>query len=145
MNIERPVANTVSKSSSLYEQTMSTIEQLYSIPGFEFYLFPEGVANLMKNTDGNPMIDPVAVLWGCFRLGAPLCHLMNCFKIKKLDVPDVSGLNSYNNTCKKCIYFFLLACKEELQIPEELLFTITELYRDDTNGFVKVIIFGKLR
>jgi cell division control protein 24 len=140
MNIERPVTNisTNANSKSLYQQTMSTIEQLYSLPGFEFYLFPEGVANLMKNNDGNPMIDPVAVLWGCFRLGAPLCHLINTLILKKLDVPDVTGLTTYNNTCKKCIYFFLLACKEDLKLSEDSLFTITELYRDDTNGFVKV-------
>ena len=140
MDIQRPVANNVQATSvSLYQQTMTTIEQLYSIPSFELYLFPEGIHNLMETTDGNPMIDPVAVLWGCFRLGAPLCHLINQFKpAKPLAVPDVSGLTSYNNTCKKCIYHFLIACKEELNIPESELFSISELYKDDTNGFVKV-------
>ena len=129
---------------SLYQQTMTTIEQLYSIPGFEHYLFPEGLGSLMETTDGRPMIDPVAVLWGCFRLGAPLCFIVNMFdeyRRAPLSVPDVSQLTTYSNVCKKCVYHFLIACKELLGLPEDQLFTISELYRDDTSGFVKVIYY----
>ena len=142
MDIQRPTSNTnpITNIPSLYQQTMSIIQILYSLPDFEFYLFPEGLDSLMEATDGNPVIDPVAVLWGCFRLGAPLCHLMNQMKnLKKpLQVPDVLGLSMYNNTCKKCIYHFLIACKEELGLVDSDLFSISELYKDDTNGFVKV-------
>ena len=146
MDIARPVETNGGAPTlpSLYQQTMTTIEQLYSIPQFEFYLFPEGLESLMETTDGNPMIDPVAVLWGCFRLGAPLCHLANLLpsmRTKLLPIPDVSGITTYNNTCKKCVYHFLIVCKDELKIPDDQLFNISELYKDDTNGFIKVGFF----
>lgn len=46
---------------------------------------------------------------------------------------------SNTNSCKASVYHFILACKKELEFREDQLFTITELYKDDTNGFVKVI------
>jgi cell division control protein 24 len=124
---------------SLYERTMALIAKLYSLPDFEFYLFPDGVDALLQG-DSVPVIDPIAILWHCFRLGAPLCHLLNLLQPKTLlDVPDVSGLTTYTNICKKCIYKFLIEMKNELKIPEEELFSISDLYKDDTNGLVKII------
>lgn len=123
---------------SLYERTMSLIAKLYSLPDFEYYLFPDGIDVLISG-EWAPVIDPIAILWHCFRLGAPLCHLLNQLQPKTLlDVPDVSGLVTYTNTCKKCIYKFLIGVKEELGVQDDALFTISELYKDDTNGLVKV-------
>ncbi|KAJ2997791.1 hypothetical protein HDV02_005160 [Globomyces sp. JEL0801] len=123
--------------SSLFERTMSLIAKLYSLPDFEFYLFPDGVDALLK--EEHPVIDPIGILWRCFRLGAPLCHLLNQLKPQNLlSVPDVSGMVTLN-VCKKCIYFFLIGAKDELKVGDDQLFTISELYKDDTNGLVKVI------
>jgi cell division control protein 24 len=124
---------------SLYERTMTLIGKLYSLPDYEYYLFPDGVDALLSG-DSPPVIDPIAILWHCFRLGAPLCHLLNQLRPRNLiAVPDVSGLTNYTNVCKKCIYHFLIGVKEELGVTEEQLFAISELYKDDTNGLVKVI------
>ena len=124
---------------SLYERTLSLIAKLYNIPDFEYYLFPGGVDTLLQ-ADSTPVIDPISILWGCFRLGAPLCHLLNQLRPKTvLPVPNVSGIVTYNNVCKKCIYDFIVGVKDELGISGSQIFSISEVYKDDTNGLVKVI------
>ncbi|KAJ3314370.1 hypothetical protein HDV04_000332 [Boothiomyces sp. JEL0838] len=125
--------------TSLYERTMTLISKLYSLPDFEYYLFPEGIDALVGNGDSVPMIDPIAIIWRCFRLGAPLCHLLNQLQPKNLlSVPDLSGLVT-QNVCKKCIFRFLIGVKEELHLADDECFTITEIYKDDTNDLVKVL------
>ncbi|KAI8914354.1 hypothetical protein EDD86DRAFT_199148 [Gorgonomyces haynaldii] len=129
--------------TSLYQHAMMVIQKLYSLPDFEFYLFPQGLETMIEHAKqlGQPPIsNPTDVLWNCFRLGAPLCHLFNQLRPKtQLTIPDVSGMESYTNVCKKCIFHFLVACKEERIVPEEEYFTITDLYKDDINGLVKVM------
>ncbi|KAJ3097831.1 hypothetical protein HDU97_004528 [Phlyctochytrium planicorne] len=125
---------------SLFQACMTLIEKLYGFPLFEFYLFPDGTA--MYQTDPPPLIDPVAILWGCFRLGAPLCILYNQLNPRSpLNVNDVSSIRppKYTNICKDNVYHFIVACKRELDISEKDVFSISELYKDDTNGFVKVL------
>jgi cell division control protein 24 len=46
--------------------------------------------------------------------------------------------SSSANKSKACVYHFIVACKEQLQFSEDELFTVTDLYQNDTNGFVKV-------
>jgi len=124
---------------SLYETTLSLITKLYNIPDFEHFLFPGGVNSLLKG-ESTPVIDPISILWGCFRLGAPLCHLLNQLQPKQnLPVPDVSQIVTYNNVCKKCIYDFIVGVKQELGLAAPQVFSISEVYKDDTNGLVKVI------
>ncbi|KAJ3208089.1 hypothetical protein HDU67_007027 [Dinochytrium kinnereticum] len=125
---------------SLFQSCMSLIEKLYGFPLFEFYLFPDGID--MYQTDPPPLIDPVAILWGCFRLGAPLCMLYNQLNPRTpLNVSDVSAIRppKYTNVCKDNVYHFIVACKNDLGLSEKDVFSISELYKDDTNGFVKVM------
>jgi cell division control protein 24 len=63
-----------------------------------------------------------------------------------LNVADVSGVvpGQYGKVCKDNVYHFILACRQELNLPEASDFSISELYKDDTHGFVKVCdIFEK--
>ncbi|KAJ3136900.1 hypothetical protein HDU90_002466 [Geranomyces variabilis] len=135
MEIARPQQTSGPAATvSLYQQTMSLIEKLYSLPGFDFYMFPHGI-------DENTVIAPFEVIWSCFRLGSPFCHLYNQLRPRKrLAVPDVPTLKPpYNNTCKKAVYEFIVACKAELQLSDKELFSISGLYKDDTNEFVKLV------
>jgi cell division control protein 24 len=133
-----PQASSSAAPVSLYQQSVSLIERLYSISGFEPYLFPDGLSGFF---DGTITPDPVSILWNCFRLGAPLCHLLNQSEPSSmLVVPDVSGFSGvYSNLQKKPIYHFIVACKQELLIPDEDIFSISEMYKDDMNGFVKIM------
>ena len=57
-----------------------------------------------------------------------------------LNVADVSGVvpGLYSKICKDNVYHFILACRQELNLPEANDFSLSELYKDDTHGFVKV-------
>lgn len=44
---------------SLYERTMTVMGKLYSLPDFEYYLFPGGLDSLL--TSANPEIDPIGM------------------------------------------------------------------------------------
>jgi len=55
-----------------------------------------------------------------------------------LNINQDPGLNTVNS-CKASVYYFLVACKKQLDFSESDLFTITDLYSNDTNGFVKVV------
>ncbi|TPX72704.1 hypothetical protein SpCBS45565_g00012 [Spizellomyces sp. 'palustris'] len=140
MEIARPPPPSTNRATSvsLYQQTMSLIEKLYALPRFDFYLFPQGLDSFIDNAT---LIDPVAVIWACFRLGSPFCHLYNQLRPRKrLQVPELPTVAPpYNNTCKKAVYEFVVACKAELQLEETELFTISGLYKDDTNEFVKLM------
>ncbi|TPX63017.1 hypothetical protein PhCBS80983_g00047 [Powellomyces hirtus] len=139
MEIARPQQTSGTTAAvSLYQQTMSLIEKLYSLPGFDLYLFPQGLDAYANNSNA---IAPFEIIWSCFRLGSPFCHLYNQLRPRKrLFVPDVPAVTPpYNNTCKKAVYEFIVACKAELQLSDKELFSISGLYKDDTNEFVKLV------
>ncbi|KAJ1557863.1 hypothetical protein HK405_014984, partial [Cladochytrium tenue] len=122
---------------SLYAACLSVFERLYSFPLFEFYLFPEGEDYFLL--PDAPMIDPVGALWSTFRLGAPLCMLYNQMRPRRpLAVADVSALppGVYPPACKDCLYRFAAACEQD-GFAEAADFSPSELYRDETHGFVK--------
>ncbi|KAJ1567169.1 hypothetical protein HK405_006915, partial [Cladochytrium tenue] len=129
------------QQQSLFATCMTLIEKLYSFPLFEFYFFPEGTA--MYTDPAYPvMIEPISMLWGAFRLGAPLCMIYNQLAVTQpLNVADVSEVvpGQYTKVCKENLYHFVVACRNELQIGEALDFTPSELYKEDTHGFVKVL------
>ena len=84
--------------------------------------------------------DPINILWSCFRLGTPICHLYNQLRpAKPLEVPDL-GPNPGVNDCKKPLAKFVMAWKMDLAMPEEDLFSISKIFEDNTNEFVKVSI-----
>ncbi|KAG5513318.1 hypothetical protein PMAC_001381 [Pneumocystis sp. 'macacae'] len=135
-------------SSSIYQICREIHERLLEVPNFEIYLnnarsqndlFPTGITN-----------DPVSLLWQCFRQGASLCALYNALKPEKpLTINPKAHLTSMN-ACKANVYHFLLACRNELGYKDNDLFSISQLYQDDTNGFVKVtktvsLILDKLK
>ncbi|KAJ3195575.1 hypothetical protein HK101_011718, partial [Irineochytrium annulatum] len=125
---------------SIFQQCIDMIETLYGFPLFEFYLFPDGVE--MYQADPPAPIDPIAILWGCFRLGAPLCMLYNQLNPRQpLNVSDVSTIRppKYTNVCKDNVYHFILACQNDLGIDKKQMFSISDVYKDDTNDFVKVM------
>ena len=59
---------------SLYERTLDLMTQLYSIPSFEFYLFPGGVDALLDGTS-NPVIDPIGKFCLAYYHRAPEYYL----------------------------------------------------------------------
>lgn len=81
-------------------------------------------------------VDPVTHLWQFFRLGSSLCALFNALKPKTL-------LNVVVTTdvkrCKRSLYDFVQGCKSELGYPDDELFTISNVFSDNTTDLLKVI------
>ncbi|KTW25719.1 hypothetical protein T552_03331 [Pneumocystis carinii B80] len=123
-------------SSSIYQICREIHGRLLNVPNFEIYLnnaksqndlFPAGIVN-----------DPVSLLWQCFRQGASLCALYNALRPSKPLAVNSDFYLTSMNACKASVYHFLLACRNELGYKDDDLFSISQLYQDDTNGFVKV-------
>ena len=121
-------------SVSLYQTCKNILDRLRDVPQFEAtYLQGSNTPDKAISVQ-----DPVNYLWKCFRLGASLCHLYNAtqpdIELSTRPVATTSNLNA----CKAEVYHFLLACRNHLHFSDENLFTISELYSENTNGFVKV-------
>jgi len=132
MNIELPVAiNVRVNTDSLYQQCLKLIEKIYPLDGFDAYLFPDG--------DYNKISDPVKIIWEMCRLGKPLCELYNLLKPSEPIEIKQNDSMSKSNASKRYVFHFIQACRTNLHIPEDELFNITDVFKNDTNLFVKVI------
>lgn len=70
-------------------------------------------------------------------LGSSLCCIYNALNYaKSLEINDGCTLSDLRE-CKRQVYFFLVAIKEI--IPSRELFSISDLFNDNTNGIVKVL------
>lgn len=151
--------------SSLYQACLTLRDRLWCVPEFgEAFLSqsndspndssaggpsvaanPPGISSAPpspKSGNAKPRLnssDPVTQLWQCFRLGAPLCWLFNKLGPRNpLPInPDANRSNA--NECKKQVAKFIIALNHELTWDSDDIFTISCLYLNDTNGFVKVI------
>ncbi|SCW01420.1 LAFE_0D12178g1_1 [Lachancea fermentati] len=80
--------------------------------------------------------DPVTQLSQLFQQGSPLCIIFNAVKPQhKLPVVSSDDLK----ICKKSIYDFILACKQHFSFTDEELFTISDVFSNSTNNFIKVL------
>ncbi|KAL7266463.1 Guanine nucleotide exchange factor for Cdc42p [Rhizina undulata] len=119
-------------SQGLYQTCLLLRERLRDVPNFEQFLEPP------ENSDPGLPEDPVTQLWRCFRLGSSLCVLFNATQPVELIRDRLSPNLKTLNDCKAATFHFLKGIKTELQIDGEDAFMISNLYSDDTNGFVKV-------
>lgn len=87
-------------------------------------------------------IDPVTHLWQFFRLGSSLCALFNTLQPRSpLNVVVTSDVK----TCKRSVYDFVQGCKSELEYTDDELFTISNVFSDNTTDLLKVSHFSDLQ
>lgn len=135
--IESPVATDsitnkqATQEASIYHTCRSVLNALSYVEGFEVFLENDSIKVAENNSIAN---DPLTKLWNICRSGTSLCFLFNALKP---DLP-ITVNPSATNKSKVYIYHFIIACRDQLHFPEDTLFTVTELYQNDTNGFVKV-------
>lgn len=72
----------------------------------------------------------IARLWQIYRQGTATCRLFNLLK------PE-TPIDIKNDNKKVLVYKFLLACRQYLNMRDDELFTVSELYQDDVNGLAK--------
>lgn len=83
--------------------------------------------------------DPLSKLWSICRQGLPLCILFNALCPEDpIQIERDPNLNE-NKVGKAYVYHFIVSCLHKLCFPADDVFTIKDVYLDDTNGFVKVV------
>jgi cell division control protein 24 len=85
--------------------------------------------------------DPVAQVILCLRMGSSWSFLFNALgqgDPVKVD-PECLSLNI--RVCQKSTAFFLMACKKYWDWGDKELFTVSQLYNQNTNDTVKVSFF----
>jgi cell division control protein 24 len=119
----------VRDGESLYHICIKLRRRLSGVPGFRPYL------DEMEEREGDGS-DPVSSLWQCFRSGLPLLTIYNASDPEEGDLtvdtsrPDRVG--------KEAAFLFIKSCMQKMKIPAADTFTLTDLYSDNTTGFVKV-------
>lgn len=120
--------------------------------GFSIYLdnsassYPSVIVPLTNNiftfTAGvlpaNLSLDPATQLWKLFQQGAPLCLIFNAIKPEHaIPIQDGDDLRM----CKKAVYDFVVAVKTHLKIEDDSMFTISNVFSDNTHDLLKIINF----
>ena len=119
--------------SSLYQICVNLKKRLTSVPGFR-----EHIAEMNEEeAEDDKFIDPVTAMWNCLRRGFPLITLYNASRPKKPLHVD-SARYGESKIGKAATFQFLRACLDDLKFPSNEVFLITDLYGEDTTGFVKV-------
>lgn len=119
----------VREGKSLYQVCIELRRRLAGVPGFEPYL------DFMRQQELDGQ-DPVSSLWQCFRTGVPLLVIYNASQPEsgplrvKTTVPEKQA--------KEATFLFIKACMQQMNIPPAETFSVTELYNDNTTGFLKV-------
>lgn len=145
------VNKVASASSSLYQNCRTVLERLYRVPGFADQFIDSdnnnnngpgeqlnGGAGEGDDLHGGLSNDPVSRSLHTLRLGSSLCYLFNALGLPhQLEVNPAATMSNLK-ACQRGTAHFVMACKRDLQWPDQELFAIHELYGQDTNGVVKV-------
>ena len=124
----------VRDGESLYQICLKLRRRLSEVPGFRPYL------DEMDHQDEDGLTDPVSSLWRCFRSGLPLLTIYNASQPEEGDLEiDLNKPGKGDKIGKEAAFLFIRACMERMEIPAQDTFTVTELFSDNTTGFVKVI------
>ena len=119
-------------NNSLYRGSLALKRRLAEVPGFDRYLIEMDL--LERESDDET--DPVTSMWNLLRRGIPLMAIYNALQPR---VPlQISSMVNEAKVGKVATFKFLEACLEELKFPASECFLITDLYGEDTTGFVKV-------
>lgn len=121
----------VREGESLYRQCINLRRRLSGVPGFRPYI------EEMEERE-NEGADPVSSLWQCFRSGLPLLAIYNASNPEEGDLTIPSDMPE-KKLGKTAAFLFIKSCLTQMEIPSADTFTVTELYSDNTTGFLKVI------
>lgn len=144
-------ANTIANKpavagSGLYGSCVVLRDRLWCVPGFGAKYLSESsrIGSAAASSSAVVLNDPVTQLLEVFRLGTPLCELYN---LLGLGNPLPTGLGdavNSANACKKFVAKFIMALQHELHFDPDEMFTVMQVYRENTNDWVQVSL-GALR
>ncbi|CAO1634508.1 unnamed protein product [Sympodiomycopsis kandeliae] len=139
-------ANTIANKpavagSGLYGSCVVLRDRLWCVPGFGDKYLSEATSTSAAGSSSSAAIfhDPVSQLLEVFRLGTPLCELYNLLSPAKPLPTDLGETGSSANTCKKFVAKFIMALQHELRLDPDEIFTVMQVYRENTNDWVQVV------
>lgn len=125
------------KDTSLFQRCVNLRSRLLLIPGFERWIVEE-------DAEAGADDDPVSLLWRMFRKGYPLMDVYNALNPNVRLFIDESKITE-KNRAKSAAFKFIRACVEELKFPADECPILSDLFGDDTTGFVKVDLLRHLQ
>lgn len=81
-------------------------------------------------------VDPATQMWKLFQQGSPLCLVFNHVSDEN-HIPIISS--SDLRVCKKAVYDFLIAVKMHLHFDDDIMFTISNVFLDNTHDLLRII------
>ncbi|ORX73258.1 hypothetical protein DL89DRAFT_220494 [Linderina pennispora] len=133
------ILNRTAPATSIFQNSLNLLDKLACIPGFESYLSSLLDDSSRDAPGGSQYLDPIQLLWDTFRQGTSLCVLYNALGPAEPLRTTLDDVPNTLNQRKDRVYRFVKACKENQIVRDEDLFTISDLFKDDTNSFVKVL------
>ncbi len=121
----------VRDGESLYQICLKLRRRLSEVPGFGPYL------DSMEEREADGATDPVLSLWLCFRSGLPLLTIYNASQPEEGNL-EVDMSRDKKRIGKEATSKFIMACIKHMEIPAQEIFSVSDLYNDNTTGFVKV-------
>jgi cell division control protein 24 len=115
---------------SIYQSCVNLKHRLSEVPGFEYHLEE-------MEAEEQATADPVASLWNCLRGGYPLITIFNVSQPNERLEVDPEKVAEAKRP-KAATFKFLQACLQDLAFPQQDCFLITDLYGENTTGFIKV-------
>ncbi|PQE08515.1 guanine-nucleotide exchange factor cdc24 protein [Rutstroemia sp. NJR-2017a BBW] len=102
------------------------------VPGFDSHLIDSD-----DEDEGDDDMDPVSSLWRCLRKGTPLMTIYNTLQPEE-PLPPIDERMPEPKRVKVAAFKFVEACLKDLKLPAGECFSLSDLFGDDTTGFVKV-------
>ena len=121
----------VRDGESLYQICLKLRRRLSEVPGFRPYL------DEMEEQEADGITDPVSSLWRCFRSGLPLLTIYNASHPEEGNL-EVDTTRDEKRVGKVATSKFIMACMKHMEIPHQEIFSVSDLFNDNTTGFVKV-------
>ncbi|EED24347.1 Rho guanyl nucleotide exchange factor, putative [Talaromyces stipitatus ATCC 10500] len=116
---------------SIYQSCVNLKLRLAEVPGFEQHLEE-------MEAEERATADPVNSLWTCLRAGYPLITIFNASQPDEMLEIDPDKVPEAKRP-KAATFKFLQACLQDMGFPQQDCFLITDLYGENTTGFIKVI------
>jgi cell division control protein 24 len=117
-------------SRSLYQICVNLRQRLAQVPDFDAHL-------IESDEEDGDNVDPMSSLWRCLRKGTPLLTIYNALQPAEPLYIDEATVAEAKRP-KIAAFKFVQACLKDLQLPPGECFVISDLFGDDTTGFVKV-------
>jgi cell division control protein 24 len=119
-------------SRSLYQICVNLRQRLTQVPRFNIHLTDSD-----DEDEGEEDMDPVSSLWRCLRKGTPLITLYNALQPAE-PLQEIDEKMPAVKKSKMAAFKFVEACLKDLKLPPGDCFALSDLFGDDTTGFVKV-------